>query len=314
MTTAEPARSGGQRVVVVGETLVDIVVRADGRRAEHVGGSPANVARGLARLGVETTLLTVFGDDARGRVVARSLEGAGVRVLRAGRPAVSTSTATARLDENGSAAYTFDIAWELGDVALPPGEHLHVGSIAVTMAPGAENIARWVAERDEAVTVSYDVNVRPNLMSPRAEAVARIESMIARSDIVKMSVEDLAWLRPGIDPAAAVHELLDSGPALVALTFGGAGASAATHAGSVRVPGREVDLVDTIGAGDAFMSGLLFGLVDRGLLTGEGAGALRTLGPEKLGEVVEQADLAAALTVARAGAQPPTLDELRAPG
>ncbi|UOT04174.1 carbohydrate kinase [Rhodococcus opacus] len=312
MTSSSQNNLGRRRILVVGESLVDIVVDAAGMRSEHVGGSPANLARGLSRLGNDVSLLTTFGEDARGRVIERDLRGAGLHVIQAGRPETQTSTATARLDQNGSAGYTFDISWELDTTEPPSCDHLHVGSIAVVQEPGASEVARLVSHRDRSTTVSYDVNIRPTLMSPRAEAIVRIDEMLTRSDIVKLSEEDLAWLRPGERYADAVRWLMSHGPSLVAVTHGAAGVIGYARDGSVLVGGRRVNVVDTIGAGDAFMAGLLHALCDRKLLAGDAGHALRAISLDDLRHVLHIANTCASLAVMSPGAQPPTLDELSA--
>ncbi|MBJ8348871.1 carbohydrate kinase [Antrihabitans sp. YC2-6] len=309
MTSDASNDGSGGRVLVVGEALIDIVRYADGTSTEYVGGSPANLAKGLGRLEIETTLLTSFGDDARGRAIEEVLRASGVRVVQAGPAGVDTSTAMATLDENHSATYIFDIHWDLADADLPPIDHIHVGSIGVAREPGAGAVARLVSDRRPAVTVSYDVNARPSLMQPRADAVARIDAMIAQSDVVKMSDEDLEWLRPGDTFEDAMARILSDGPGIVVVTEGAKGAVAYTAEGSVRIEGRRVDVVDTIGAGDAFMSGFVHALAVRGLLGGD---ALRAISLDVLRDCLNHANLSAALTVAAAGAEPPTLAELSA--
>ncbi|MDV6284961.1 carbohydrate kinase [Rhodococcus jostii] len=305
-------RDGKARVLVVGESLVDIVIDASGRCTEHVGGSPANVARGLGRLGVGATLLTTYGQDPRGDTIENDLRRSGVHVIQAGHPQIPTSTATAHLQHNNSATYTFDLNWELASVELPSFDHLHIGSLAIIQDPGASQVARIVAGAAHTTTVSYDVNVRPEMMNPRAESITRIDSMIGHSAIVKLSEEDLAWLRPGERYLDSVRWLMARGPSILAVTHGEAGATAYTRSGATMVRSRPVEVVDTIGAGDAFMAGLLHALTERNLLGGDARESLREIDPNTLRDVMHHANYCAALTVATAGAQLPNLDDLAA--
>lgn len=123
-------------VLVVGEALIDIVIPLDGAAAEHVGGSPANVAIGLARLGHPTTFATRIGADERGQTIGSLLNAEIVTLVPGSTNAPRTSTALARLDENKIATYEFDLDWNVDpDLVAPDGGHLHTGSIAATLTP-----------------------------------------------------------------------------------------------------------------------------------------------------------------------------------
>ncbi len=306
-------------VLVIGEALVDIVDRSalepDGSPQEHVGGSPANVAVGLARLGHPVRLATQFGTDPHGDLIDRHLRAEQVALTAGTRTDAPTSTALATLDQSGSAHYRFALNWNLPRVDLGDAHHVHTGSIAATLAPGAEQVrlALTVA-RSAGLTTSYDPNARPQIMGPPDAERPRIEALIAVSDVVKASDEDIAWLYPGRAPAAVIARWLERGPALVVLTEGGHGASAWTSADPhtpLTAVRQQKAVVDTVGAGDSFMAGLLSGLLDAQLLGGEEArvrlhGAHRSI----LQETLDRAALTAAITCGRAGAQPPTRAEL----
>jgi fructokinase len=340
-------------VLVVGEALVDIV-GGGGRAQRHVGGSPANVAVGLARLGHVVRLATQIGRDADGDLIADHLRAEGVTLADGSLGDGPTSTALATLDDAGAAEYTFGITWALPGVdlgGLRLAGHLHTGSIAATLAPGAAAVHRAVAAaRAAGLTTSYDPNARPRIMAAPDVERPGIERLVAGSDVVKASDEDLAWLYPGepveqvvarwlADPAAtgaASTGARAAGPALVVITRGGQGATAtlATDPGHpLLVPQRPVQVVDTVGAGDAFMAGLLSGLLDAGLLgtgpldaaapraaapraeapnTDPPGQALRRAGYPAIRPALARAAAAAAITCGRAGAQPPTRDELGA--
>jgi fructokinase len=301
------------RVLVVGEALVDIVEPANGGRAEHPGGSPANVALGLARLGHECDLLTRIGDDERGGAIWDRLHASGVRLVPGSVTPEPTSTATAHLDERGVATYDFDLDWRL-PTGADPGEyrHLHTGSIAAFLPPGAQAVAELVAAAHGRTTVSYDPNARPRLMGDPAAARVRIEEIVAACDVVKVSDEDLVWLTPGEDPEAVARRWLASGPAVVVVTLGGEGALAISAAGAARATSPVITVADTVGAGDAFMSGLIDALLRAGLLGIDRVEALRAVAPPTLESVLAHAVRVAAITCTRAGAQPPTRSELQA--
>ena len=241
-------------MLVVGECLVDVVVRADGTSVERPGGSPANVAVGLGRQGVPVTLVTSYGDDARGALLADHLAASHVDVLVTAAP---TSVAQAVLDESGAATYDFDLRWDLAAAPLPVDDWLHVGSLGAVLEPGASVVRDWVA--GFAGTVSYDPNCRPHLMG--VDAVAQVEALVAHADVVKCSDEDAAFLHPSLPLADLAERWLALGPSLVVVTRGPEGADAWTADGTwhVDVP-FGAPVVDTVGAGDAFMTGLLLAL------------------------------------------------------
>ncbi|WP_395358799.1 carbohydrate kinase [Streptomyces sp. YH02] len=296
--------------LVIGECVADIVRAPAGSDAAdrvHPGGSPANVAYGLGRLGRDVTLLTQLADDTTGRLIEAHLKGAGVRVETGDLPE-RTPSAVVGLDARGQASYTFDIAWTLksGPPAdLAPG-HVHIGSIAAVTAPGAAAVLAGTERLRERATVSYDPNVRPELMGEHGSAVARVERCVTLSDLVKASDEDLAWLYPDEDPRTVAARWLALGPAVVLLTRGAAGSLAVTRHHTVAAEAPPVTVVDTVGAGDSFMATVL------DALAGQGRDALGALGAEDLAGLLRRAGAAAAVTVSRNGAQPPDRDELDA--
>lgn len=309
----EPVAAEGT-VLVVGEALVDIVVRADGTVTEHPGGSPMNVAIGLARLGRETALLTRLGDDDRGRSVLRHLTASKVRLVEGSVFPVATSTALARLAPDGSASYAFDLRWELGEVA-PPVKPLvvHTGSIAAVLEPGGLAVRQLLRDFRHSASVSYDPNCRPDLMGDADDVRPRIEALVGLCDVVKLSDEDAAWLAPEESAEELATRWLSLGPSVVALTRGGAGITAWCRAGRVDVRASVVQVVDTVGAGDSAMAALLDGLWWHDLLGASARAALDSIGTDVLTDVVRHAVRAAAITVSRPGADPPTRAELRLP-
>jgi len=298
-------------VLVVGEALVDIVLRGAVPAGEHPGGSPANVALGLGRLGRQVSLLTRLGDDDRGERVRAHLAASGVALAAGTLAPGRTSTATARLDERGVASYEFELDWRLSDgVELPPAQALHTGSIAAFLAPGGKAVLELVHRARGRLTVSYDPNARPVLMGDAGPARERVERFVAAADVVKVSDEDLTWLAPGADPAHVATDWLALGPGLVVVTRGGEVATGVCAAGRVDVPAPRIQVVDTVGAGDAFMAGLLDALARAGLLGADRSEALRGISRDALAVAARRATRVAAITCTRPGADPPTRAEL----
>lgn len=294
MTRGEP------RVVVIGESILDVVEGPAGRRVTP-GGSPANVAVGLARLEVDTRLVTRWGDDEGGALLRDHLRSAGV-ALDDAPPARRTSTAVATIAPDGSARYVFDIDWSLPDgIELGHPAIIHTGSIATFLEPGAESIRTLLDVRDEHTLVSYDPNIRPAIIGSRETELPAFERMARSSDLVKLSAEDAAWLYPDRRASEVLLRILALGPRLAVLTDGESGAHLATTKGSVFVPSIAVDVVDTIGAGDTYMASLIASILALGLSALDG---------ETLVRIGRRAAAAAALCVMRPGAQPPTVAEV----
>jgi fructokinase len=295
---------------VVGEALVDVV-----NGSAYPGGSPANVALGLARLGRPVQLWTRLGRDPYGNLVLEHLQRSGVVVPVDSIDDVPTSTAIATLDERGSATYEFDIFW---DVNLPedlPADvvALHTGSLATALAPGRDAVAALIRREHDRQqrTISLDLNVRPSLVDDRGELLDLLAQLIPWANVVKMSEEDLDYLWPNDAPRAVAEQLVSQGaPTLVVVTRGGDGALAATPRTVVEVPVPDVEVVDTVGAGDAFTAGLLDALAGADLLGADRTAALGRAADDTVRGLLEAAGLVAAITCRRAGANPPTADEL----
>lgn len=315
MTTDDPMSApgplpSGARLMVIGEALVDIVHRLDGRVEEMPGGSPANVALALGRLGHRPTLVTQLADDRHGRTVRRWLEASDVDVLAS--TSTRTSTATARLDAFGAAEYDFDLDWAVTLGTPDPVDLVHAGSIAALLDPGAIEVVRAVRELRGSAVVTYDPNVRPALLGDRSEVRGRIEQVVALADLVKASDEDLAWLYPGVPLVEVAKTWQASGPVVVVVTSGASGALAVTEQGVWEVEAPLVEVADTVGAGDTFMAALIDVALRLGVRGAAGREALRHIGSSGLTGMLERAARAAAITVSRPGADPPTAAELEA--
>ena len=214
-------------LLCVGEALIDIVHRSGRPSAEHIGGSLLNVAAGTAALGVPTRLASWWGPDARGQRLAEAAAAAGVDVVAGSDGAARTSVAQAHLDAAGHARYDFDLSWSVP--ALPSDAvigHLHTGSLAATVEPGGEQVLALVERLRPDATISYDPNARPAIMGSPEAVRDRVAQLIARSDVVKASDEDIAWLYPEAEPADVLAAWAGLGPALVVMTRGGDGALA----------------------------------------------------------------------------------------
>ncbi|MBO3662816.1 carbohydrate kinase family protein [Microbacterium stercoris] len=286
-------------VLVIGEALVDIVVSAEGR-TEHPGGSPANVALGLGRRGRDVALLTRLGRDPHASRIVRHLERSGVTVLAESFTSAPTSTALATLHGDGSARYEFDIEWDLPPV--PPHVEpalLHTGSLGAFLEPGASKLLRYL-EETPAAAISFDPNIRPDLIRDHSAAVEQFEAIAERSTIVKLSDEDAGWLYPDLSIREALGRIRAIGPRLVAATLGADGALLRSASESVDVPGVLTPIADTIGAGDTFMTSLI-----DDYLTYQGE-----LDTERLSLLGVRAATAAAITVSRPGADLPWAREL----
>lgn len=313
--------AGSTEIVAMGEALVDVVARPGAEPVEHPGGSPMNIAFGLARLGRPVTLVTEIGTDARGAAIAEHLRSAGVSLAPGSIREEPTSSATAHLGVDGSASYTFDLRWSLpagltaADPALAAAGIVHAGSIAAFLEPGGSQVAALLAAlaaSDTPPLITFDPNIRPSIVPDRAAVLERFGELAGSAAVVKLSDEDADWLYPGADPDEAADRILRLGPGLVAVTRGGEGALLATGTARRSVPGIAVTVADTIGAGDSFMSALIDRLA---ALLDEGApvGSVRdgsALDPAVLAEIGDFAVRAAAITVSRPGADPPTLAEL----
>ncbi len=298
-------------MLVVGESLVDIVATLSGAPHEYAGGSAANVAVALSRMGRPVRLATSFADDPHGAMVRDHLDRAGVTLACDPGAVDHTSTAMATIGTAGAARYTFDIDWRLSPVPLEPAPLVaHTCSLGAVLAPGADNVLALLGRLRAHATITYDVNARPAVTGTGPEVVARVERMVDVADLVKASDEDLEALYPGRSTTESAAALLARGPAVVVVTRGADGALWLDHDGPVEVESRPVAVADTIGAGDTFGAGLVDALWERGRLGAQHREALRSLDRAEVVEVLEHAARAAAVTVSRPGADPPWKHEL----
>lgn len=295
--------------VIIGEALVDVVWPAGSTHlSPHPGGSPANVAVGLRRLDRPVTLLTCWGDDPPGELVRLHLDTIGVDVHRLPSDSDRTTIALAYLDPaTGAARYDFLPTWDPVEIPIDANTTLlHTGSLATVVEPGAFRVVAACRDlRSRGGTVSVDLNIRPAVLPDRDAYRRQVSQLAEVADVVKASDEDLAWLYPGLHPHTAARTLLDLGPSLIIVTQGAEGAFAVTTDHHVTATAPRVDVVDTIGAGDAFQATLIDSLM------GSGEIHLPTA-PEELVTLLRRCAVAGALACTRRGAKPPTREQIDA--
>ncbi|WP_454929225.1 carbohydrate kinase family protein [Actinomyces sp.] len=302
-------------VLAIGEALIDVMITHDQPEfpVEIPGGSPANVALTLGRLGRPVELATWIGSDARGCLIEFHMADSGVYITDASRGASHTSSALAHLDANGAASYTFDLEWApTAPIEVPEtAQILEAGSISAIIEPGASAVLDALERGREHALVCFDPNARPSIMGDPETALASIERFIALSDVVKVSDEDIDWLTGGASIDEVVERWLGLGPSLVVVTRGKHGCLVATASGLrfTKTPG-DVKVIDTVGAGDSFMGGMIDALWGMGLRGTGAREALRVLPEEQVRAIIDRASAVSDVTVSRSGANPPWAHEL----
>lgn len=303
-------------IICAGEALIDMLPRNTAEGATFLpvaGGSVFNTAIALGRLGADVGMVTGLSRDMFGDILLSGLVASGVDAADAVFSDRPTTLAFVTLVD-GQARYAFYDENTAGRM-LQPGDMppladdvraLFVGGISLAVEPCAAAYEAMVARAGDRV-VMLDPNIRPGFIADEAIFRARMDRLLARADIVKASDEDMEWLTGASDPAEGAQAILDRGARVVLVTEGAQGARAVTRDGTVHVPGRKVDVADTVGAGDTFNAGALAALQRAGCLTRAGIAAL---GTDELRTALELGVRAAAVTVSRAGANPPWEDEL----
>lgn len=297
-------------ILVGGEALYDLVVDAGGGVTGHPGGGPFNTARTIGRLRQPVAFLGRLSNDRLGATHERMLADDGVDLGCVVRTADPTTLALASLDAIGAASWSFYSAGTAAAglepqealAALPPRvAALHVGTLGLVLEPLATALEAVVERLAPETMIVVDPNCRPQVIADPEAFRARVERVLRRSDLVKVSDEDLAWLDPGRSRAAAARALLERGPTAVLLTRGPEGATVVTAGADIAIDPVPTEVVDTIGAGDAFGGGFLAWWISHGL------GRAELARDELVVEAARFAAVVAARTVARAGASPPEL-------
>jgi fructokinase len=314
----------GTIVTVIGEAIVDLLPAGPPRTFQAVpGGSPYNVAVGLARLGHHATLMARLADTALGRILRDHARAEGIDLHAAPQAAEPSTLAVVALDASARASYDFyldgtaDWQWTAEETGRAPQDTavLHFGSIASWTPPGDARIvelARRMRDRGD-VLVSYDPNVRPGLLGDHRHGQRVVERAIALAHLVKASTDDVAWLYPDQDPSTSdevARHWLGLGATVVVITSAADGACGYTaRGGPVRRPALDVAVVDTVGAGDSFSAGLIGSLISR---DGHAPAALARCPADQLSGALDDAILVASLNCERRGNDPPTAADVAA--
>ena len=305
--------------VVAGEALMDVFTGATTPTSialdARIGGSPLNVAFGLARMGQSVAFLGGVSSGELGNRLVDALRAEGVSLDALHRSDAPTTISLIGVDARGVPEYAFygtgaaDRTLPLSALERMPADArlLHVGSYTMVVGETAATQRALVERVHGKMVVSYDPNLRLNVEPDLQVWRDTLEWMLPRTDVLKLSDEDLGLLYPGIDPAAFAADCLGKGAGLVALTRGGKGAFAWHASGIVEVPPVHVDVIDTVGAGDTFQSALITRLDELGALTPEG---VRGMGAETLLDAMRFAAQAAAITCSRRGADLPRRAEM----
>ena len=297
---------------VCGEVLVDLIPQpGSAERVGVIGGGPENTAKALARLGHDVEFIDGISTDKWGVAAKKELDADGVGTRFCKFSDKPTCQAIVSLDDKGSASYefvidgtaTFDFSADwLPDAYKHKPSLLHIGTLVTAIEPGASVLFDWALGVSELAPIVFDPNIRPAVIPDREKYREQVEKWIGISSVVKVSEDDISWLYPGADVIEIAKNWIEKGVSLVVITRGSNGLMAITCCDFASVPGLEVSVVDTIGAGDTVGAIVAEAIKNEGLENLKSSGALINL--------LEKANQAAAITCSRKGAQPPTAREL----
>jgi fructokinase len=297
------------QVWVVGEVLIDLILESADCKP-IVGGGPANTARALARLGIDTQFINGISTDGYGQMAKNELLTAGAKLDYVKYSDKPTCLAIVSLSESGSATYEFVIkntaTFDFTSEWLPNSQTdhpslLHIGTLATVIEPGASVLFEWARSVAKDAPIVFDPNIRPAVISDRKQYLAQVERWLAISSAVKVSDEDIRWLYPTLDIDQVVNNWLALGPSLIVVTYGDKGLIGYRKDEKVNVEAVKVKVADTVGAGDTVGAILVEAIVKDGLASLTGS---------RLEAMLKRASKAAAITVSRIGANPPTSEEL----
>jgi fructokinase len=297
------------QVWVAGEVLIDLIPGGSERKP-IVGGGPANTAKALAKLGIDTQFIDGISTDQYGQMAKNELLNSGVKLDYVKYSDKPTCLAIVSLSDSGSATYEFIIdstaTFDFTSEWLPNPETdrpllLHIGTLATVIEPGASELFEWAQSAAKVAQIVFDPNIRPAVISDQKQYVAQVERWVGISSAVKVSDEDIRWLYPSLEIDQVINNWLKKGPSLVVVTHGDKGLAGYQKDEEVSVDAVKVKVVDTVGAGDTVGAVLVEAIVKDGLdsLTGS-----------RLEIMLKRAAKAAAITVSRVGANPPTSEEL----
>jgi fructokinase len=297
------------QVWVGGEVLIDLIPDGTERKAV-VGGGPANTAKALSKLGITTQFIDGISTDNYGQMAFKELEKDGVLLDYVKLSDKPTCLAIVSLNSKGGATYefviddtaTFDFShsW-LPDAANKKPLLLHIGTLVTAIEPAASVLFEWAKKVALVAPIVFDPNIRPAVMSDRAQYVKQVERWVSISNAVKVSDDDIYWLYPGQDLDKVTKRWLGMGPELVVVTFGDKGLAGYRENSKISVDAKKVVVADTVGAGDTVGAILVEAIIEDGL---------DKLTNERLSLMLDRAARAAAITVSRSGALPPGRDEI----
>ncbi len=297
------------QVWVAGEVLIDLIPEGVDRKSV-VGGGPANTAKALAKLGIDAQFIDGISTDGYGQMAKDELVSAGVKLDYVKYSDKPTCLALVSIRESGSATYefvientaTFDFAHDwLPNPQTDLPSLLHIGTLATVIEPGASVLFEWAKSVEKVASIVFDPNIRPAVISDRDQYVMQVERWVSISSAIKVSDEDIKWLYPFLEIKQVVYDWLTNGPSLIVVTYGDKGLAGYRKDEKVSVDSVKVKVADTVGAGDTVGAVLVEAIVNDGLdsLTGS-----------RLETMLKRAAKAAAITVFRSGANPPTSEEL----
>jgi fructokinase len=297
------------QVWVAGEVLIDLI--PDGsERKPIVGGGPANTAKALAKLGIDTQFIDGISTDDYGQMANDELVASGVKLDYVKYSDKPTCLAIVSLSDSGSASYEFAIedtatfGFTLDWLANPQSERpslLHIGTLATAIEPGASVLFEWAQSVVKIAPIVFDPNIRPAVIGDREQYVMQVERWVSISSAIKVSDEDIKWLYPSLEIDQVVNSWLTKGPSLIVVTYGDKGLAGYRVGEKVSVDAVKVVVTDTVGAGDTVGAILVEAIVKD---------SLDTLCGVRLEMMLKRAAKAAAITVSRSGANPPTLKEI----
>jgi fructokinase len=297
------------QVWVLGEVLIDLLPEGADRKPV-VGGGPANTAKALSKLGIDAQFIDGISSDHYGQMAKDELVSSGVKLDYVKYSDKPTCLAIVSLSESGSATYefvikntaTFDFTSEwLPNPQTDRPSLLHIGTLATVIEPGASVLFEWAQSVAKVAPIVFDPNIRPAVISDREQYVAQVERWVSISSAIKVSDEDINWLDPSIEIEQVVNNWLKKGPSLVVVTYGDKGITGYRIGEKISVDALIVEVADTVGAGDTVGAILVEAMVKDGLDSLAGA---------RLESMLKRAAKAAAITVSRVGANPPTSEEL----
>jgi len=297
------------QVWVTGEVLIDLIPDGSDRKP-IVGGGPANTAKALSMIGIDTQFIDGISTDNYGQIAKKELLASGVKLDYVKYSDKPTCLAIVSLSDSGSASYkfiientaTFDFTSDwLPNPQTEPPTLLHIGTLATAIEPGASVLFEWAQSVAKVAPIVFDPNIRPAVMNDRKQYVLQVERWVSISSVIKVSDEDIKWLYPSLEIDQVINNWLAKGPSLIVVTYGDKGLAGYRIDEKVSVDAIKVLVADTVGAGDTVGAILVEAIVKDGL---------DTLNGVRLEMMLKRAAKAAAITVSRSGANPPTLKEI----